>query len=160
MHRAVALRSSPTNTHDQIDFDITLLAAHDKYNPYSAHGLKSGLGHKDVSLIAWDLAQLADRSRRGWTLRSEADVAEVTQQVEDAFRHFGLPLLQRMASLEGIVSLYAERGESAGFMPRSWALLQLGKRTEALSVIQAEIAKATSPRAKERAFEWLARIDE
>lgn len=151
MHRAAALLSFNTNTADWVDFDITLSASHDEFNPYKAMGVKPGLGHKDVQLISLGLSQIADPKRHNWSLRSESEVPSITQQVEEAFFQFGLPLLERMASLEGIVSLYAARGESFGFQPRSWALIKLGARDEAIKVTKAAIAAAPHDKARDHA---------
>jgi hypothetical protein len=158
MHSAVALLSFSTNTADWVDFDITICATHEEYTPYKGIGIKSGLGHKDVQLISWGLSQIADPKRHNWSLRSESEVLTVTQQVWDAFFQYGLPLLERMSSLEGIVSLYAERGDSYGFQPRSWALIKLGARDEAIEVTKAAIAAAPHDNARNRATLWLAQI--
>jgi hypothetical protein len=159
MHRAVAILSFDTNTADWVDFDVTLCAAHDEYNPFSAHGLKSGLGHKDVQLISIGLAQLSDSALRNWSLRSEADVEVTLRKAMSAFQAFGLPLLERISSLEGIISVFGEKGESYGFKPRSWALGRLGKKEEATKVVRAAIADAPHQKAKEHAESWLAQID-
>lgn len=159
MHRAVATLSFETNTAEWVEFDVTLCAAHDEYNPFSAHGLKSGLGHKDVQLISIGLAQLSDSALRSWSLKSEADVEVVLPQAISAFQTFGLPLLERISSLEGIVGVFAEKGESYGFKPRSWALGQLGKKAEATKVVRSAIANAPHQKAREHAELWLAQID-
>jgi hypothetical protein len=159
MHRAVALLSFDTNSVDWVDFDVTLHVAHDEYNPYRGLGLKVGLGHKDVQLISIGLAQLSDSRLRNWTIKSQDDVVVVSREVMVAFEILGLPLLARIADLEGIVGVYATRGPSNGYKPRSWALGRLGRREEALAVVQAAIAQAPHQKAKEHAESWLAQID-
>lgn len=159
MHRAVGLLSFNTNSADWVDFDVTLHAAHDEYNPFSAYGLKSGLGHKDVQLITIGLAELSDSTLRNWSLKSQADADEVFRSVMVAFEAVGLPLLNRIGSLEGVVGVFSEKGPSYGFKPRSWALRRLGEKEEAIKVVQAAIAAAPHQKAKEHAESWLAQID-
>lgn len=91
MHRAVAVISFDTNTTDWVEFDVTLCAAHDEYNPFKANGLKSGFAHKDVQLISIGLAQLSDSALRAWSLRSDVDVEVVLHKVMLAFQWVWAP---------------------------------------------------------------------
>jgi hypothetical protein len=158
-HRALALRSQPWNTAESVDFDLEIVVAHDDYNPYKANGLKVGLGGQDVSLLSWGLAQIQNSSRRYWTLNSDADLEAVEGQVRMAIEKHAIPILRRTETLEGLVSLYAERGPSAGYKPHSWALLKMGNIGAARSVVQAAIDTAPHEKAQLHAQQWLASID-
>ena len=156
--RAVLLLSSRWNESTQVRFDVRLKVAHDKYNPWAQSGARSGVGLKDVGLLEWGVAGLAGVPRQMWMIDASTDKAGLEAQIRDAFCQFGLPLLDRMSTLEGVVSLYAERGCSAGYIPRSWALLQLGRRDEAIQVVEAEVDMAPHEKAKSFAEALLNRI--
>ena len=156
--RAVLLRSSRWNTANRVRFDVNLKVAHDDYNPWTRIGARAGTGLKDVGLIDLGLAALAGVPGKMWTLDASANVTAVEGQVRDALERIGLPILNRMETLEGIVSLYAERGPAAGCVPRSWALVQLGRREEALKVVEAEMQQAPHEKARSFASALLERI--
>jgi len=158
IRRATLLLSSRWNSASSVRFDIHVKVAHDDYNPWVRTGLRSGVGLKDVGLLEWGLAELAGIPRRMWSLDASTNVATTEAQIRDVFARFGIPLLERMATLEGVVSLYAERGPSAGCIPRSWALLQLGRREEALQVVEAEVSEAPHEKARSFALALLERI--
>jgi hypothetical protein len=142
-----------------VDFDLEIVVAHDEFNPYKANGLKVGLGAQDVSLLSWGLAQIQHSSRRYWTLNSDTDVEAVEGQLRMAIENHAIPILLRTETLEDLVSLYAERGPSAGYKPRSWALMKMGDIQAARSVVRAAIDNAPHERAQLHAQQWLASID-
>jgi hypothetical protein len=158
-HRALVLRSQPWNSAESVDFDLEIVVAHDDYNPYRANGLKVGLGGQDVSLLSWGLAQIHDSSRRYWTLSSDVNLEAVEVQLRVAIENHAIPILRQTETLEGLVSAYAERGPSAGYKPRSWALMKMGDIEAARGVVRAAIENAPHEKARLHAQQWLVNID-
>jgi len=133
---SIVLESSTWNTVLRSDFGISLVAAHQIYGRNM--------------LVNIPLRRQADPPLQRWTMNEENRV-EVSHAVRQAFTCVALPLLERMSTLEGLVSVCADFGPFRFFEARSWCLRRLGRDAEAQQVVRDAIDHAPHDGARQHA---------
>jgi hypothetical protein len=85
------------------DFDVTadIALRHDAIQEASRHyGHLSDQEKKKTATLGVELGNLQGLGQHRWTVRMESDVVPVAESILKMFREFGVPFLQRYASVE------------------------------------------------------------
>lgn len=131
-----------------------IVVAHDEFNPHKSFGVRPGLRLRDDSLLALSLRRLIEPGSPYWSIVDAKDFVDIQAEIFDAINTIAKPMLSQCQTLEGLIDIHASRNFS-NYRASSWLLNRLGRRAQAIQVIEAAIAAAPRAGYRDSVVAWL-----